>query len=154
MESELQLDEKAKEAVTAAKNAAYAVELARQAQISNFAVETAQKAAEVASERIKEKIIDEQRMAIIVKHQVENVLLKGTEQERSMILARVPYICQDIKKTDGRLENIEQSIQDIKENVSTFPLIQKLVFGLVGAILAGAVSAMGWAVVMALQYPK
>ncbi len=149
---EIVLDQKAIEAVHAARDAAQAVETIRQIQIIRLADEASKKAAEIASNRVEEKLIDEQRMSEIVKTQVENVLAKGTEQDRAIILARVPYICQDIKKTDGRLENIEKSVDQLTESLATFPLIQKLVFGLVGAILTGVFGVAGWTIFMVIQH--
>lgn len=85
------------EAINATKNAAEAVERARAAQLAAAVTLT------------------EERMANIVKHQVENVLATGSEQEKSIILARVPYICQDIKNFNARGERVEQAVQDIRE---------------------------------------
>lgn len=85
------------EAINATKNAAEAVERARAAQLAAAVTLT------------------EERMASIVKHQVENVLASGSEQDKSIILARVPYICQDIKNFNARGERVEQAVREILE---------------------------------------
>ncbi len=138
---EVVLEPKAREAVHAARDAAYAVELARQVQIAKFVDEASQKATEVAAARLEEKIVDETRLSQIVRQQLINVLSKGTEQDRALILARVPYICQDIK-------NINANLEEIKGALSTYPLIRTLVFGFVGLILVSVVGALLTFVVM------
>ncbi len=138
---EVVLDPKAREAVHAARDAAYAIELARQVQIAKFSEESSQRAAEATSARLEEKIVDETRLSQIVRQQLINVLSKGSEQEKSLILARVPYICQDIK-------NINANLEELKDAFSTYPLIKTLVFGFVGLILVSVVGALLTFVVM------
>lgn len=82
------LPEASHEAVHAARNAAQALELSRQRQIDS--------------------------MGDIVQERIERVLARGSEQERSIILARVPYICQDIKNINAVLSNIQGMMEQVK----------------------------------------
>lgn len=116
------LNEKERQAVHAQRDAAQADILVRKVQIQEIA------------EKVTEKIPDQDQLAFIVRQQVENVLAHGTEQEKAMILARVPYICQDIKDIKGSLSNME-------EKLTYVPLIQKIVFGGSSVILLGALTA-------------
>ncbi len=116
------LDDKAQEAIDAATNAAHTVEVVRQSQLDQASNNAAIKAADLAAENISNKIIDEQRMATIMREQMMNVLSQGTEKDRSIILARVPYICQEIK--------------DINANIAW---IVKLV---IGAVILGGIALM------------
>lgn len=86
------LPEASHEAVYAAKEAAKAVEVARQLQQQETA----------------------ERMGDIMQERMEHVLAKGTEQEKSVILARVPYICQDIKGINITLKEILQKMDQVK----------------------------------------
>lgn len=98
MEEPIILDEKSREAVHAQRNAAQAVEVARKVQIQEVA------------DKVTEFIPDEHQMARIMREQIENVLARGTEQDKAMVLARVPFICQDIKNIDTRLTSIEGNL--------------------------------------------
>lgn len=124
------LDQKEREAVHAAREAAQADLMARKVQIQ-----------EVAS-KITENIPDEQRMAEVVREQVEHVLAKGTEQERAMIYARVPYICQDIKDIRKSIEGIEANIEDKFVTRYEFSPVRMLAYGLAGLLLTATVGAM------------
>lgn len=104
------LDEQARKAVHAARDAAFQVEIVRQQQSE----EAASRAAE--------------SLASVVRQQLQEVLSQGTEKERAVILARVPFICQDIK-------DINKSLKEIQVTMVYIPLIQKLVFGMVGIVL-------------------
>lgn len=88
MEKEVILDPKSKEAVHAARNAAQALEVARQQQIDN--------------------------LPGIVQERLEHVLAQGTEAQRAIILARVPYICQDIKQINSTLGEISKKMDQVK----------------------------------------
>lgn len=125
------LDEKGREAVHAARDAAFAIEVTRQAQARDMM----DKAASVAVEVAAQKVIDERRMGQIVQERVEHVLSMGTERERAVVLARVPYICAEIT-------NINSMLEEIRERTTYMPLIQKLVFGLVGMCLVGFMGAL------------
>lgn len=98
MDEPIILNETARDAVHAQRDAAQAVEIARTKQIQDVA------------DKVTEFIPDEEQMARIVRTQVEHVLAQGTEHEKSLILARVPFICQDIKNIDGRLMAIEGNL--------------------------------------------
>lgn len=139
MDEPIILDEKQREAVHAARNAAQAVEIARAQQIQEVA------------DRVTEFIPDENQMARIIREQVENVLAHGTEQDKSMILARVPYICQDIKDINARGERIEVSIEELKEKFSTYPLVKTIVFSFVAAVLLGVLGTAGTVILMVLS---
>jgi len=116
------------EAINATKNAAEAIERARAAQL----------AAAVT--------VNEERMAIIVKHQVENVLASGSEQEKSIILARVPYICQDIRNINSRGERLEETLTELKQGLALLQqrsdLTTKIVYGAVLIIVTGFLGAL------------
>lgn len=133
------LDEKERAAVHAQRDAAQAVEIVRKKQMVE--------AVQLATEQIPNK--DE--MAEVMREQFENVLAKGTEQEKSLILARVPYICQDIKNINARGERLEESMDKIQILLATYPLVSKLVFGFAGAILTGVVAVSGWAIFVVIQ---
>lgn len=68
------------------------------------------RAALSAAERIAAKLLDEERLGEMIRKQMYDVLARGTEHEKAVILARVPYICQDIKNIDARLLSIEGNI--------------------------------------------
>jgi len=142
------LDEKGRIAVHAARDAAYAVELARQVQ----AQELAKQATDVAAEIASQKTVDEKRMAQIMREQVEHVLAMGTEQEKTMILARVKYVCQDIKEMKQILKEImeqnEQLRVQLEQRSKELALLQqqsalanKIVFGFVALIVIGFMGA-------------
>lgn len=80
-----------REAVHAAKNAAQLLEVARQQQIEN--------------------------LGDIVQARFEHVLSLGTESERAIILARVPYICQDIKEINVSLAQIISRMEAVKNDL-------------------------------------
>ena len=119
--SETILDQVARDAVSAAKNAAQAVEVARQVQM-NLVKES------------EKKIIDEERMGEIVGEQVLKVLSLGSDKDRALVLARVPYICQEIR-------DINASLQEIQKAVVYVPIMQRLVFGVVSIMLIAMASA-------------
>lgn len=129
MDEPVILDEAQRKAVHLQRDAAQAVEVARKVQIQEVA------------DKVTEFIPDERQMARIIREEVENVLAKGTEQEKAMILARVPYICQDIK-------DIHNTLSEIKDLLSTYPIIKILVFGFVGMVLVAVVTALLALVVM------
>jgi len=106
-----------------AKSAAAAVELAREVQQKELI------------DRVTKDIVGERRLAEVVKEQVENVLATGSEQEKTLVLARVPFICQDIK-------DIHSTLVKINEALRYMPLIQILVFGLVGMIVIAVIGAL------------
>jgi hypothetical protein len=89
MPPELSLE--AKEAIHRAKNAAQAVEISRENQV--------------------------QSIADIVQERFEHVLSRGTEQEKSIILARVPYICQDIKQINSKFDTILEKMEEVKNDL-------------------------------------
>ncbi len=97
------LPEASHEAVHAARDHAQKVELAR----------------EVQTNRVAKATVDEVSASIgnIVRSNIEHVLARGTEQEKSIILARVPYICQDIKGIDQKLENIVTMMEQVKKDL-------------------------------------
>lgn len=136
------LDDKAREAVHAARNAAQAVEEARQTQLEAAAEFASQKAAALAADKISQKIVDEERMAHIIKEQVENVLARGTEQDKTAILVRVPYICQDIKEMKASIGAIEKNIEDKFVTRYEFSPVRMLAYGVAGLLLTATVGAM------------
>lgn len=75
------------------------------------------------------------RLGEIMRESVTHVLAEGTEAERALILARVPYICADIKA-------IKEMLQKIMESQVYTPLVQKIVFGLVSLILIAVAVAL------------
>lgn len=85
------IPEASHEAVHAARDAAQALEVAREQQV--------------------------QKLGNIVQERFERVLAFGTEQEKSMILARVPYICQDIKDINGTLSEIKRMMEQVKRDL-------------------------------------
>lgn len=105
------LPEESHEAVHAARDHAQKVELAREVQTTRVA----KAAADEVSSNIGE----------IVRYNIEHVLARGTEQEKSIILARVPYICQDIKNIDKRLEKIVDMMGQVKSDLDTKDLKTK-----------------------------
>ncbi len=135
MNEDVQLDDAAKEAVHAAKNAAQAIEVARQVQFEHASADAAQKAAMMASEQVRKKIVDEVRMGEIMRDAVQHVLTQGTDSERELIIARVPYICEEIRNINVNLERIVRS--------QTYsPLVEKLVFGFVIMIMVAVVGGL------------
>lgn len=128
--TEVVLDQQAREAVHAARNAAQAVEVARQTQM-NTAIESAAVA----------KQVDERRMGEIMRAQIVDVLASGTESDRAIVLARVPYICADIKE-------INANLKVLTETLSTYSVIKALVFGCAGLILTSVVGALIALVIM------
>lgn len=142
-------------AVHAAKNAAQTVELARQLQVDNAAEHAATKIA--------------QNMGDIVQDRIEHVLARGTEQDKSIILARVPYICQDIKAINKALTNlvalIQQNRRDREDkeeenearydkkyvNQDQFSPVKAIAYGFSGAILT---AFMGGLLYLVLHLPK
>lgn len=136
------LDDAAKEAVHAAKNAAQAVEVARQAQSETATQRAAEIASTLAVERVTEKIIDEQRMGEVVRQQIEHVLSRGSEQQGALILARVPYICQDIKEMKAAIQGIEANIEDKFVTRYEFSPVRMLTYGIVGLLLTATIGAM------------
>lgn len=124
------LDEQARKAVHAARDAAQAVEIVRQLQ------------ADEASLKANEN------MAAVVRHEMINVLSQGTEKERAVLLARVPYICQEIKDFKDFNKDINVSLNKIQETIVYIPLLQKLVFGMVGIVLT---SIMGGIMMLLLR---
>lgn len=109
------------EAINAAKNAAEAVERARTAQLNAA------------------QALTEERMGKIVRHQVENVLAIGSEQEKSIVLARVPYICQDIKTINSRGQRLEDAMNEQNKQLALLQqstaLTNKIVYGAAGTVL-------------------
>ena len=106
------LDPTARDAVHAAKNAAQAVEIARQVQVENAAEGAAVIAAEAAAARVAEKIVDEQRLRNIVNEAV----MKGfsfedkDERRRFIDVTKEKLICQSIVNISGRLDSIEGNL--------------------------------------------
>ncbi len=92
MDSEIKLNPKSREAVHAARDAAQALEIARQQQ----------------NDRVAENI------GGIVQERLEHVLSMGTETEKAIVLARVPYICQDIKGINVALTEIKRMMEQTK----------------------------------------
>lgn len=88
-----ELSPESREAVHKAKNAAQAVEVARIQQMES--------------------------MGDMVQERIEHVLARGTEQEKSLILARVPYICQDIKGINSTLVEILKKMDEVKADLAT-----------------------------------
>ncbi len=130
-----ELPESSREAVHAAKNAAQAIELARQVQSHETADKAAHIAADLAAAKVQEKIIDREEMAVIIREQMISVLSSGSDHERELILARVPYICNDIKA-------INANIAKLTEVLGTYPVVKNLVFGGAGMILTAVVGAL------------
>lgn len=124
------LPQEAHEAVHAARDHAQAVEIARQIQVNNI--------------------------GDIMQERLENVLARGTEQEKSIVLARVPYICQDIKNINTVLEDIKKMMEQAKVELITreekiaktyvnqdqFSPVRMVVYGLVGLVLTGFAAAL------------
>ncbi len=135
MESNLKSEEASAIAVHKVKNAQTAIELARQVQIDEAVQNSADKMT--------------QNMGDIVQERIEHVLARGTEQEKSIILARVPYICQDIKSMNAVLSEIRNMMAQVKVdldakdekndkkfvNQDQFAPVKLLAFGFAGAIL-------------------
>ena len=111
------LDQTSHDAVQAARKLQHAVELARQTQMERASMDS------------------EARMGEIFREQLVDVLSRGTEKDRALILARVPYICAEIT-------GINHNLEIIKEKLVYAPLIQKLVFGMVTIILTAVVGAL------------
>lgn len=117
------------EAVHAARDAAQALEVARVQQMEN--------------------------LGDMVQERFEHVLSRGTEQDKSIILARVPYICQDIKGINVALGEINKKMDQAKVDLDSrdeknekkfvnqdqFGPIQKIAYGFVGLILTGVIAA-------------
>lgn len=97
------LPEESHEAVHAARDHAQKVEMAREVQTTRVARATA--------EEVSANIGD------IVRTNIEHVLARGTEQDKSIILARVPYICQDIKSINGALDEIKKMMGQVKKDL-------------------------------------
>ena len=127
---EITIDTKAQEAVDAQTTAAHAVEVVRQEQL-----------AVAAAERAIEKRADEGRIAEIVKEQLENVLAAGSEQEKTFILARVKYVCQDIK-------DMKTTLQELTKLLATYPLVKTVVFSFIGLVLIAFIGAVISLVIM------
>ncbi len=87
-----EVQEASQVAVHAARNAAQALEISRQQQVISI--------------------------GDIVQERFEHVLAQGTEQEKSIILARVPYICQDIKGINAALATIITKMDDVKNDLA------------------------------------
>lgn len=130
-EEKIILDDKAKEAVHAARDAAQAVEIVRQLQTEH----AASVAAENAAKSVAQKMIDEQRMGEITYEQIMKALSMGSEKDRAIVLARVPYICSEIT-------NINTALEEIKEILVYVPLIQRMVFGVAAIILLAVTGAL------------
>ena len=97
------LPEDSHDAVHAARDHAQRVEMAREVQTTRVAKATA--------DEVSANIGD------IVRSNIEHVLAKGTEQEKSIILARVPYICQDIKAINSSLKEITHMMGQVKTDL-------------------------------------
>ncbi len=117
-----------REAVHAARDAAQKLEIARQQQILSI--------------------------GDMVQERVENVLARGTEQEKSIILARVPYICQDIKEINKKFDVIMDKMDQVKVDLDAKDekndrkyLTQesfapyRWVFGIIGSVVITAIVA-------------
>ncbi len=146
MDEPIILDDKSREAVHAARDAAQAIEVARHKQIQEVA------------DKVTEFIPDETQLAHIVRQQVENVLARGTEQDKLMILARVPYICQDIKDNkkemqimNDRGERIEKKMDEIVNGMTYYPLVQKMVFSFASILMVGVIGTAGTVIIMVLS---
>lgn len=138
----LNSSEASKEAVHATRDAAQKIEVARQIQTVE--------AANAAANRVTQNIGD------IMQDRIEYVLARGTEQEKSIILARVPFICQDIKSINKSLDNIEKMMAGFKNdlevreeksdrryvNQDQFWPIRTLSYGFAGLLLAGVITAL------------
>lgn len=107
-ETEPILDETARKAVHAARDAQFAVELSRKEQ--------------------------EERMGEVIRNSMTDVLSMGSDRERAIVLARVPYICTEIEVINKRLEKIQKDLR-------YSPLIQMLVFGMVAIMMTILVTA-------------
>lgn len=137
MEKPILLNEKERTAVHLQRDAAQADFVARKVQMKEVA------------DMVTEFIPDKEEMAQVVRSQMEYVLSRGTEQDKAMILARVPYICQDIKDINARGERIENALESIKvqmdaqkDILSTYPLVKSLVFGFVSMVLVSVVGGL------------
>lgn len=129
-EEPIVLDAKEREAVHAQRDAAQAVELVRKKQMVE--------AVGLATENIP----TEERMAEVVREQVEHVLSRGTESQRALILARVPYICQDIKDMRVAIQGIEANIEDKFVTRYEFSPVRMLTYGVAGLLLTATIGAM------------
>lgn len=135
------VDAASRDAVHAQKNAAQKVETARQVQME----ETAYNAASQVVERVGD----------IMQARMEHVLSMGTEKEKALILARVPYICQDIKEINKKFDVILGKMEEVKKDLSEkddandkkyvnhdqFGPVQKVVYGLIGLVLTAVGAA-------------
>lgn len=71
----------------------------------------------------------------VVQQKVTEALSGGTDKERALVLARVPYICSEI-------EDINKTLKAIEEKLVYVPLMQRLVFGLVTMVLIAVTTAL------------
>lgn len=116
-------------------------ELTNLSDASREAVHTARDAAQALEVARQMQIIDRTEMAAIIREQLTAVLAGGSEHERELILARVPYICNDIK-------TINTNIAKLTDMLGTYPIIRNLVFGGAGMILTAVMSALIYLVVI------
>jgi hypothetical protein len=131
------LNAEARKAVHAIRDAAHATEVARQIQ----AEQATEQAAQIAAQTIAQKLVDEQRMGEITYEQVMKALSMGSEKDRAVVLARVPYICSEIT-------NINKTLEEIKKAVIYVPLMQKMLFTTASMVLVSVVGALIALVVM------
>ena len=131
MPPENNLDPAAREAIHKARDAQQAVEVARLVQSE----EAAERTSELTKEKMQGQMVDADHMGKIVRREVIDVLSLGTERERAVVLARIPYICADIKNIDERLALIQEALRYM-------PIIQKLVFGIITMMLTSIVGAL------------
>ncbi len=136
------LGEEAREAVHAARDAEQAKQLAQQAFIQEAADNAARVATELATKRMSERMVDEDRMAAVVRKQMMDILSSGSDKERAIVLARVPYICQEIEQINTRGQRIEDALVALNKILSNYPLVEKAVFGFIAMIVIAVVGAM------------
>lgn len=115
--------EASEKAVHAAKNAAQAVEMARALQAAALHETTTQSIAEA----------------------LRQVFGEYTEQQRFVDLKRVPLICKQIENIDYSLTEIRETLKSNNDkfvNQDQFWPVKTLVYGVVGLMLTGVVTAL------------
>lgn len=95
-----ELSQQAKEAVHKTKNAQQAVEVAREAQLKEFTVETARQTKEALFEGLRE-------------------VFKGTDhgdaEKMTVIHEKLPILCTRVNKIDSNIENMQVILAELKD---------------------------------------
>lgn len=84
----------------------------------------------------------EERIGEIVESRVRYVLTQGTDKERQLIYARVPYICTEIENINTALEKLSAMLETIQKDQVYSPLVQKIVFTAVTMIIVAVFASL------------